>query len=406
MAAPHDPKVDIPALAAAYGRAQAARTRRGARRGTTSRTEAIVALATRAETYLAQHDLGRLDAQAGRMYLAYRMVRNHILGRALTMHLVDRYHTVKPGFEAQFLEFLHAFVANNVRLVAEVDQFAARHPTPPESALDFPDFYPQLPEPDRQMKVSMKLDLNIHDPIALRMQMARFLLMGNLWSRMGGDRSGLRTVPTAFDPAFERLGWRLIREGLALAEKRRQTSMGERDMVLLLELRADALLLRDRREAGIQQLQEILDRFPTIRQYERLEKRLQRQLGRVHDGNLKRRQRFIKGLEQCDGLSLKVGMSIEGGHRVRVAGPIAFGQMVDEIERKCGEKLRSTPGKYMASVYQTAALWYARRYHCDRFYPYMDRAVRDGLKPEHVENYRKNYVSYCPARDRASSGRE
>jgi TolB-like protein len=359
-----------------------------------------LALARNAETYLKDHELGKLALADAQHYLAYRIVRGWIILRRLKDHTAGASpRTIRRGHEAKALRAMKAYYANTELLLQELALYARTHTQTYPGGHPWLDTSFELPDDDQRRAREADLDGSRSvDTPSLSLTLARFLLLGECQ-----DAGSYFTVgPTLADlaPKFLALGLDKLDELWAQADAHaKQEPRFEWSAIQVLDAHAEALLLRGKREEAIGKWQEILDRYPTANSYERTEKRIKEELGLVYDNHVAKLERYADALQTCDDMSLRVGIDAILYRRLRVMGLAAIEHTVTEIERTCTGNPAAR--QYWEYLYSHSALAAASQGDCPLFDALMQKYLSAGGSPSSEAGYRKNY-SDCPAASASS----
>lgn len=368
----------------------------GARRNVI-RGELGAGLATKTERFLDEHDIGKLDKDAAKTYLAYRGLRGRLIQGALDNHLAKSrgVRVILEGHEAKAKAFMEAYHANTVLMLRELDIYAGRHTQTYPNGVVHLDTYFQLPADDARSAKAAGIDVDIpRDAVSIGIELGRFLLLGE-HENLAGESQTVAPPLAELDARYRKLGYGHLRDAWARADAAARTQDNQvYAAIRALEAHADALFLRGKSEQGIAKLQEILDRYPTSPQYPRYEKEIKKHLGLAHDHELASLDRYAKGLKQCQDMDLRVGSGPAFSRRVRLQGLAGVHAVVAEIEKACkgNDKAKS----FWPYLYSHAALIGARQESCKLFDDYMARYLAAGGSKSDAAGYRKNY-SKCPA---------
>ena len=184
-----------------------------------------------------------------------------------------------------------------------------------------------------------------------------------------------------------------LAEQLAHAKGANGPAHEQNTMARIHELVAEYYIDHLQIEKGIAEFQKILDRFPTFARWDYYEKRIKQQLGLVHDHKVGLRNRYAKGLKQCDAWDMHVGKSFVMHQRISTLGFDAFPALLKEVEKSC-KKSPDLP-KMKKSLYQSFFLSAASYGDCELFERYMKLWLDLGGSATDAVGYRKNY-SDCP----------
>lgn len=356
------------------------------------------ALAKNARAYLAANDLKKLDQAASKHYLAYRITLSGVLIRELFAELAGRNKTkvFRPGREAKAQALVKAYVDNVTKLITELELYAKRHTKTLPNGMTYLDTSLSLPVADQALATrgALKVDLE-EDPGEWKAELARFFLLGECDDGTGGDRYILVPTPGDTNPAYLKRGYALVHEALvqARAALAANPALQPWPAVRLLQLEADAHFLRDETDAGVAKLQQILDDYPNIRNYDLIERNIKKQVGLERDNTVAARTRYVQGLQSCVESDLRVGVDATYRQRIRSMGLAALEYTEKEIERACAGNAKAK--KIWEYLYAHLALEAAKYDDCTRFDAYMSKYLAAGGSASSEAGYRRNY-SICP----------
>ena len=346
------------------------------------------ALVRNARTFLDKNSVARLPLEKANHYLAYRIVYGESILRSLEQHLGGKkgLRVVKRGRERAAEKVMASYYANTQTLLAEMAAFEKAHGVPAARS--------RLPKDDEsRAKTAGMGDSLSGDALRWQRKLAEFLLLGKC--DVGVSARGFRVGPplSELNSKYRKRGYALLEKAWAAAHARAKTTDNPRDAVDALMLHGEALILRGQVEAGIEKWQKILESYPKIFNYARVEANIEKQLGLRHDNDVKVKARYASGLKTCDDMSLRVGWSAVLYARTRIAGIQAIPQIVAEIEKSCSANPKAK--QFWSYLYSHAALAAARYDDCEWFDGYMTRYLNAGGSQSSAAGYRKNYSS-CP----------
>jgi TolB-like protein len=296
---------------------------------TTALSNAAQSLATAAERALTG-GFDQLTREQQGEYLAFRMVRGRLLGRALKQQVVARSYpsVVVKGHEAAALRLLREIRTNYDHARDELARYHQQRGQTSSPDLRLPSDLDRMAQEAHLTSGSESLS----DGGLLR-QSAEFVLLGKVYD---GDQQftiapalgdldptlGAATL-AALDRAVDALG-RTARAG------------AEYEVSAALELEADALFRIGRTEDGIARLQRFLDDYPTSTRFSSIARRINLELGVEFSSNQDDLLKYPdKGLKQCDYFALYRGAGAIVTRRVAVKGVTGLVETIREIERAC-----------------------------------------------------------------------
>lgn len=351
-------------------------------------------LGKRVEQHLSSHDINKLDRDQSKLYLAYRSLRGHYILGALTAQLSTNksgVRVVRAGEEKRALALMEAYYLNSADLLREFATYARRHTRTFANGIRHLDTFISLPREDERLArhAGIKLKLS-RSYIDVALTLARFVLLG-VYYDLGGDRLTVAQPLAERDWRYKKLAYQHLRLAWARAHARSKTEdPAMADAIRVLQLHAESLFLRNRDEDGINKLQEILDRYPTARNFSRIEREIKQKLGLAHSASETKRKRYAKGLTDCGDMDLRVGVPGEMARQFRLSGYAGVDATVAAVERACqGSTLRKS---YWPYLYSKAALIAGKRGDCARFERYMARYLTAGGSARDLAGYRKNYT--------------
>jgi len=329
----------------------------------------------------AKATLARADADPGER-VAWRDVELQLLGQVLVESMSDRPLGVAAlGKEAALEKALVAWADKAQAFIDELDRaLAGGRP---------PFFRARLLQEDEAMARQAGLDESIGDePVPARLRLARFLLLGEVTAGVS-ERVTVAPPLGNLERAWGERAWKLMAETDALAK----AGPYEHYAVMTLELWADALLLRDRTEDAVAKLQELLDRYPTSRQYARFERRIKGILGLEHDATTSDLSSWSKGLAGCLDMPLRVGLDKIIYRRLRMHGLDALSATAREVEKACDGN--PSARLFWGYLYAKIARTYGQHLRCAEFEAWMLKARDHGTSESDIAGWRKNWTK-CP----------
>lgn len=273
--------------------------------------------------------------------------------------------------------------ANRARdYIAELDGILASRPGPFWQA--------KLPEDVARLAKQLEIELRPQsDPSSARLRYAKFLLMGDLGA--APDTRMMIAPPLASrDPVWAKRAWRALAEADALAAK---DETKEYQSVRVLDEWAEALWFRNRTDEAVAKWQEILDRFPTSRQFDRFEKKIKQVLGIQPDHTNRDLTRWAKGLATCDDMSFRVGIDTVSYRRVRMLGLKGLEDIVHEVEKACPGD--AAPKRTWDYLYAWIGRYYGKHGRCAEFERWMAKSHQAGGSLSDIAGWRKNWTK-CP----------
>lgn len=358
------------------------------------------ALRQKARQYVKTHQANSPKKDEAKLYLAYRGLLGHFELHALASHVASKSpNVVLHGHRKAVLAIIRRYVEGRIRLLKDLALYAKTHTQVFPNGMRHLDTFFSLPSEDDQAARQAGFATRPSASAALRtLSLARFLLLG--YAPTGRRPLHLAPPPGMLDGRYEKMGYRLLKNLIAEMDKRakvasRQAVMAQHNAIQARMVWGDALNLRGKRDAGIAKWQEVLDRYPTSRQYKNTERRIKEELGLKHSHTVRVLKRYQKGLTSCSkDMDLRVGLATVMYRRISLLGLRGIDVTIKEIEKACrtkGTRLRH----FWKYLYQSAALRAGAAQDCKRFDRLMQRAMQEGLSPRDAGLYKKNYTS-CP----------
>lgn len=355
-------------------------------------------LARKVEASLVTGDMNKLGQDDAKRHLAYRSIRGRYILAALPSMLSSNKHgprVVRADKQKQARALMEAYVNNCTLHLREYDIYARRFTKIMRDGLPLLDTFIRLPRADELLARDAGLGrIKFHSSyVSIVDDLARLVLLGKFKDVQGNYVQIVRPLGER-DFQYKKLAYLHLRRGWARSHNQIKTVVTARaEAIRMLRLHATALFFRDQNDAGIAKLQEVLDRYPTARNYGQVEREIKRKLGLVHDANEKKRERYRKGLAQCGDMDLRVGVPSAMSRKFLMSGYAGVDAIVAEVERACQSSKLSK--RYWPSLYRSAALIGGKRGNCAMFESYMKRYLAAGGSARDLVGYRKNYTP-CP----------
>lgn len=356
-------------------------------------TDSALQLGALADAALADESkLDSLDEKAQRRLLSMRVVKGQLILRLLKQHLSWRRKSLRvvlKGHEAQALELMRAWLANQKRLLDEHERYRRqRSDSWPSTELE--------PEVLNLLREARMAEVRLSDPLDALLQFVvegRCLDSADRWT-VAPSLGDLE--PQEREAAFGLLDAR-IESALAAAAGSDAASRraAEHAAIRLLETKAEALLALRHDEEAIGVYQQVLDAFPTADGSERRERRIRQLIGAEHDDARSKRERWAKAMgEGCAAdMDLRVGSATVAHDRLKRMGLAGLKAHADELERSCRPTRRNRGG--FAFVYRDLALEAANHEDCEGFRTWFGRYVEADGSIADMVGYQKNYAPWC-----------
>ncbi len=337
-----------------------------------------------------------LSKEEAQRFLSMRVLKGRFLARSLKPLLARHatyLRTPLLGQEGQVLLTLRAWLANARKFQLERAQAERLHaqvvngkPLPAHLSWSLDPAVARL-FADAQLGGSSFEDLSFRATLS-------FAFEGRVFD---GDHFSVAPVLAWVDPAerkalLEELDAR-VNKGLARAAAGDRS--GEYETAALLEAKGEVFLSDGDLDAAITAYQALLDAFPTGPRAKVIEKRITDLLG-GKDHTLRQRDRWVKALEGCDDMDLRVG-SGSFDLQLRRAGLIALDQLAAEVEKACPLTKKNRGG--VAAVHHRLAHLAAERDDCDRYRAFSRKYLEAGGSVSDLLGYQKNYTPWCPLGD-------
>jgi TolB-like protein len=303
-------------------------------------------LLARAREAVGSAEALKADDRQGLRHLGYRtfLCQYHLLllGRHLGLRAqdLDTFSVFQIAAEkrGRALELMRAYFEEVRRLAGELETFEEAHPKmlpgSPSFALD-----PEDGERARAIGINGAGSWSFAASWRLGRAAAQFAFLGkpDFWSPVK-----FTTSPTLaeLDPKLVGPALGLLDAALARIAKARfpGEAMRQRDAIDTLDLYAQALLRLGRRPEAVARWQTILDRYPTCEKYAEFERNIQDALGVTPSD-----PQYVAALAECNPMALLAPWTTQAIERARKAGPGAFGELMAEVDERCGKDPRFVP---------------------------------------------------------------
>ncbi len=340
-------------------------------------TQHMKTLAMRAKAAIGERDAGRRFER-----LAWRHLELQLLASALAPLMSDTPLGVAAlGQEEAHLEAMLRWAERAREYVVELDAILASKPGAFWKA--------KLPDDAEALARQLRIDTSAQvDPIEARLTLAEFLLMGKL--RGPADLSLMIAPPLAnVHATWDKRAWQALAEADALASRQSLEYRGVR----VLEQWGEALWFRGRIDDAVAKWQTILDRYPTSRQYDQIERKIKHVLGLEMDHTARELARWAQALTTCEDMGFRVGIDTVVYRRVRMTGLQALSDTVSEVEKACHEHpAAKLTWEY---IYSWVARYFGKHGRCAEFETWMERAIAAGASKSDVRGWRDNWTK-CP----------
>ena len=347
--------------------------------------------------YLKSHTLDLTDQKAAKTYLAHRFAFGGLLMTALRPHLATKsiFYVLKDHEEAAY-RLLRAIHAHQERLIDEIDQYTKTFTRRRPDGVPYLDRRAELPKRLRQAAKTARFDDAFYvDAVEQRRRLGELLLLGEVFD---GERyAAVGPVLGSIDGELEARGFEVYEEAYRLAkEELKLDPRRERAVINTLASHADAFILRDRVDEAIAKLQMVLDQFPTNNSYDRIEKRIQVELGMKFNHNRSNYAGFVEGLKTCVDMKLRKGIAITMSAQILRFGRPGIFAVIERVEKACKDKPEAKRLKrFWPYLYMRGALYGGTRGDCEVFETFVEKYLDAGGSRRDLKGYRKNYAKTC-----------
>lgn len=359
----------------------------------------VKALWKKARAYVERHKRLR-DEQVAKNALGYRFVIGRLQLRALRSQLTMKQpNLVLPTKRRAVLAGIEGYVKNQLALIKGIARYAKLHTRVLQNGLRLLDRRVRLSPEDQRVIREAELGPIRLDAASVSVRLGQFLLAGR---DFGQPRKlgplALSPPPAILSARYQQLGTRLLRNVIKDLDKQAKgrARQAEYRAISARVVWGQALLLHGKRDAAVAKWQEVLDLYPTSRQYKRVERLIKEQLGLKKTYTMRTLRRYQKGLKTCKDMDLRVGLGTIFQKRIRLLGLAGIQTTIKEIEKACRARHNSGQVRltyFWPYLYQNAALKVGRLGICKSFERLIKRAVQEGLPPRDAGLYRKNYTS-------------
>ncbi len=323
------------------------------------------ALQKKAQAYLRSKKLSQLDAKEAGVYLAYRSLLGQFLLRNLDLGLPgpSRLRIITAARASRGKKLVQAYIKNTDLMIEERDSLVSRHKNIRVS----------LSAEDRELADAIEFKTSVeHQVVNAELDLGTFLLLGKA---RYGDKRSLIVAPA---PA-ELLRRSMKKTGFAMlerAEKRFAAKKLEHMVLLAVDAAAEAELLRGRTEAAIKHWQRFLNKYPTSKQFGRVEKKVQIALGMESDHSSRQLAAYERAISTCKSMDIRKGGKAMMDRRVRTEGMGAVDDVLKKLIKACKQN-RKSKGAWKQFL-GTIASYTGRHGDCKRFERYKKAHLRAG----------------------------
>ncbi|MBW2734144.1 MAG: hypothetical protein JRH20_17280 [Deltaproteobacteria bacterium] len=352
------------------------------------------ALIQSAEGYVRTHRADDKDKEVAKTTLAYQAILAYVPLRVLRNRHLSSSHPYfyLPGHKKQAVKLMKAYVTEQARFIRDFDSYAKVHTKTHANGVTYLDTSMRLPPQDATRAQAANFKSNFYSRRAqIKTNLARFLLWG--WTDDGSGKTIIISPPLGVaHKRYAKLGFGLLKEVIASEDAKVKANARARPhwAIGAREIYSDALLLVGQRDAGIAKLQEVLETYPTCRQYKQIERKIKKQLGLISDHRIRSYKRYEKGLKSCGDMDLRVGLSQAFYRRTRIHGIKGVSETIAEIEKACRNNLKAR--RFFGFLYSHAALQAGRHGYCKLFEKWIKQYVVEGGSPSSMAAYRRNYT--------------
>ncbi len=338
------------------------------------------ALFAEARAFVNGHALASLNAEQAEHYLGYRRLLGLEIAVALHQVLGGRHESdmaiprKRPG---PALGLMRSYYNNQRMLLKEQGKLLAR----------LGRVSARLPVDSAKLARTLNLEVRDGNPSETLLE---FMLGGRVPSVGKLPHYKIAPALADIDPKMKNAALTLAKAEWALTKPAGRPGF-ENHQAQILETVARWHIARGRIEEGVTEYQKILDRFPKIHRWSRLEQKIKHQLGLARNHNVRLRQSFEKGMATCDWSEFNVGLGRTLKQRISSAGLVAIFAMEKKLGKAC-QRATSFP-KMKKTFYRRAFLAAAAYEDCELFEVYLKKWRADGGSSSEAAAYRRNYSS-------------